>query len=224
MINILKYIYKITNKLNNKSYIGQTKDYIRRFQEHRKMSSLKNSNYICLLYRAFNKYGLDNFSFGILEITENYNEREIYYIKLFDSVKNGYNITKGGENPPLICGEDSNLSNHTQNEIEQIINDLKNTNKSYKDIALEYNYDNVGSISRINCGLTWHQGNETYPLRQICLEDEQVKEIINRLKNTNDSQKIIAKDFGIARSTVTMINIGKNHWLRDIEYPIRKKE
>ena len=56
-------IYKITNKLTNKAYIGQSIDIKRRWKEHRyNIGSNKNP-----LYLDFEKYGLDNFSFEILE-------------------------------------------------------------------------------------------------------------------------------------------------------------
>lgn len=71
-----KYIYKITNLINGKSYIGQTNDYKRRFREHREKNYCNTEN---LLYKAFDKYGIDNFSFEVIEDkTSNYNEREKY--------------------------------------------------------------------------------------------------------------------------------------------------
>ena len=71
-----KYIYKIENLLNHKKYIGQTSNPKRRFQEHRSQSLSNGETKI--LYLAFNKYGIENFSFEILEQTKDYNEREKY--------------------------------------------------------------------------------------------------------------------------------------------------
>lgn len=71
-----KYIYKITNLINGKSYIGQTNDYKRRFREHREKNYEKSDK---LLYKAFDKYGIENFSFEVIEDkTSNYNDREKY--------------------------------------------------------------------------------------------------------------------------------------------------
>ena len=76
-----KYIYKITNLINGKSYIGQTNDYKRRFREHREKNYCNAED---LLYKAFDKYGIDNFSFEVIEDkTPNYNEREKYWIKYY---------------------------------------------------------------------------------------------------------------------------------------------
>ena len=97
-------IYKITNKINNKSYIGKSKDIEARWKEHKwRMNSLDEVHLNKPLYRAFKKYGLENFSFEVIEELENYetdsNEREKYWIKFYNSYgsENGYNATCGGD-------------------------------------------------------------------------------------------------------------------------------
>lgn len=74
MVILKKYIYKITNTINNKIYIGQTNDIKRRFREHKNLMYGKVGNKH--LYSAIKKYGLDSFIFEIIEETEDYNERE----------------------------------------------------------------------------------------------------------------------------------------------------
>lgn len=87
-------IYKITNKINNKIYIGQT---IRTLEERVKEHKRKKN---CSLYKAFNKYGIENFDFEIIEkcnSTEEMNEKEIYWIKYYDCLMpKGYNLCEGG--------------------------------------------------------------------------------------------------------------------------------
>ena len=80
-----KYIYKITNQLNNKCYIGQTTDYKRRFQEHKNLGYGVEENK--LLYYAIKKYGIENFVFEEVEEVENnlLDEREKYWIKFYNS-------------------------------------------------------------------------------------------------------------------------------------------
>lgn len=90
-------IYIITNKINNKVYIGQSVDIRRRLVKH---VALLRHNYHWNLHlqNAWNKYGEDNFEFDILEIVENENElveREQYYIDVVYQSRereNGYNI------------------------------------------------------------------------------------------------------------------------------------
>lgn len=95
------YIYKITNKINGKAYIGKTNNIIRRWKEHK-----YGHGGTAILSKAFIKYGIDNFDFSIIYI-EKYNtteelnkqlaELEIYYIGVYDTFKNGYNATIGGD-------------------------------------------------------------------------------------------------------------------------------
>ena len=88
-------IYKITNKLNGKSYIGQSIDIERRIKQHIKNTgSDKNP-----LYLDFKEYGIENFSYEVLEerSTEMLNEREHYWIEQYDTYNNGYNLTQGGD-------------------------------------------------------------------------------------------------------------------------------
>lgn len=92
-------IYKITNKINGKVYIGQSIDINKRWSEHKLNSQSEDT----VVYRAMRKYGLDNFLFEVLEEchVNELDEREIYYIDLYKSYihaenSNGYNMTLGG--------------------------------------------------------------------------------------------------------------------------------
>ena len=90
-------VYKITNNVNGKVYIGQSVSIQTRWKEHR--NSLRRGDSRCtLLQRAWNKHGEENFSFEILELcTEDMlDEVEIMYINMYDSCNNGYNIESGG--------------------------------------------------------------------------------------------------------------------------------
>lgn len=91
------YIYKITNKINNKCYIGKT-ELTPEIRWKRHLNTWRKGK-DRPLYRAFNKYGIENFSIETLEENDDnlLPEREIYYIEKFDTYKNGYNATKGGD-------------------------------------------------------------------------------------------------------------------------------
>lgn len=96
-------IYKITNKVNNKIYIGQTKYTSEwRWKTHlRDAFDEKGHNYNVILHRAIRKYGIENFIVEDIEkcSINQLSEREMYWIKYYDSFnkEKGYNMTLGGE-------------------------------------------------------------------------------------------------------------------------------
>jgi group I intron endonuclease len=84
-------IYRITNAVNSKFYIGKTSKTVQeRFQRHCYNHQKQNT----YLYKAMRKYGVENFTIEILEETNSPNEREIYWIK---TLQPHYNMTIGGD-------------------------------------------------------------------------------------------------------------------------------
>ena len=97
MENIIGKIYCITNQINGKQYVGKTISSVeRRFLEH-KNDRLRFSERP--LYRAMNKYGVENFTIETLEECDYkiLSEREMYWISQKGTYHNGYNATLGGE-------------------------------------------------------------------------------------------------------------------------------
>lgn len=91
-------IYRVSNTINGKVYIGITNEFKRRLKEH-KYHSKSGSG---LLYRSIRKYGIENFKFEVIEICKDLNEtrlREIFWINEYKSFDRGfgYNLTTGGE-------------------------------------------------------------------------------------------------------------------------------
>lgn len=143
-------IYKITNIINQKSYIGQT---IRTFNQrydakgegvervykyHDKLKEL-GRHYNEHLHRAIERYGANNFKVEIIEVCktrEELNEREEYYIHLYNSSNSnfGYNKTKGGDGV-----------RHTK----EIIRKKKETRRNTKINALTDIYNKSG-IEQVN--------------------------------------------------------------------------
>ena len=118
------WIYKITNIQNNKVYIGQT---IRPINDrfHRHINDAMNNTLDTHFARAIRKYGKD--SFVIEEIDKatgqnELNEKEQYWIRYYDSVKNGYNETDAISK----CGGNTYLSK-TAEEMEEIKNKIRLT-------------------------------------------------------------------------------------------------
>lgn len=134
-------IYKITNNLNGKSYIGQSVHIDRRFQEHK--NSAKNPHN--LIHLAMNKYGCDNFTFEVLEQCDinDLDNREKYYIDYFGTlVPKGYNVQLGGNDARLVTPEEVK-------EIQKLL--LTNADLTLKQIAEDFNMS-VRTIYRINQG------------------------------------------------------------------------
>lgn len=145
------YVYKITNLINNKIYIGITIDYKRRWREHcyKKIS---------VISKTIQKYGKNNFNFIVLEsghTPESASNREIELIKQYNClVPNGYNIMPGGSyhsnginngNANLTKEEVSYIKSH-RNIPEYILYDEfcdKITYGAFKDIYLNKTYQDI---------------------------------------------------------------------------------
>lgn len=183
-----------------------------------------------LLYLAFDKYGLENFSFEIIEDdVENYNEREKYWIAYYHNYINdkiygnnkGYNMAPGGEQPLIKSGESHYCTKHTQQEIDVLIKELQSNQLTFQEISEKYQ-EPLYFLRKINTGTIWRKENFQYPLRKIQSKEQldRALNIIFDLLNTNDSETKIAKRYNVARSIVTMINIGQSFYQKDLIYPL----
>lgn len=95
-------IYKITNIINNKCYVGSSVNITGRWYQHK--TELKfNKHHSIKLQRSYNKHGVDNFKYEIIEECdiETLIIREQYYIDLFGCYKNGYNSVMSASCPML---------------------------------------------------------------------------------------------------------------------------
>ena len=151
-------IYKITNLIENKHYIGQSIHIYQRWTKHKNRAFNKNDKgYENLLYQDIRKYGLENFDFSILEVCsrEELDEKEIFYIQKYNSYKpNGYNKTLGGSG-----------KQKTPDYVYSVINDLKNTSLTIEEIANKYNVGQT-TIYTINNGKAHYIDDYDYPIRQ----------------------------------------------------------
>ena len=169
MIIIPFYVYKITNSINNKIYVGQTTETLKqRFSRHIGYQ-LRDSNYKSKIHRAMIKYGVENFSIELLEEVSNQdelNEREYYWIHKLDTIKNGYNINDSGKK----CGGDTLSNNPNLKEISKKISKTKRgslnpqakkilvenieTNKKFifncvEDFVRKYNFKSHSQIAKL---------------------------------------------------------------------------
>lgn len=107
-------IYRIFNKINNKSYIGQSiNDFNKRYKGNKWWKHTHN----IILKNSINKYGLENFEFELLEENveniDKLNELEIYYAEKYNSYRpTGYNIRGCGDNKFVDDDLKKHLSKH----------------------------------------------------------------------------------------------------------------
>lgn len=189
----MAYIYKIVNKVNNKVYIGKT-NHINpydRFNEHIKDSKrerCKNRP----LYRAFNKYGVNNFEFTILEETNDECNREKYYISLYNSYgKNGYNATLGGDGKAYLnLNEDQVVNYHIYNAGYQICKTKKYFNvdkKTIEEILLKHNINWLNNNQSLKKSY-YEQRGDIYQI------DINTKKIINKFYSLCEANKMLGKE------------------------------
>ena len=97
--NSVSGIYKITNKLSGLCYIGQARDIRERWREHMKCGLGIDTPASNKLYQAMKKDGIDNFTFELLEKCpiSQLDEKESFYINLYQSKEYGYNSTSGNK-------------------------------------------------------------------------------------------------------------------------------
>ena len=232
-------IYKIENLINGKVYIGQSIHIERRWQEH----CQKTSN--SLISKAIQKYGKENFSFQIIQEIDNLqilNQLESKYIQQYNSlVPYGYNIVLIDNN------QHHQFIKYSQDIFFKIINDIKNSNLSFKQIANDYDLD-LSMIYYLNRGSYHNMPNEIYPLRQIKSVEKEIHYCIDchceisknatrciecshklqyktshperaELKNLIRSKSFvnIAKDFGVSDNTI-------RKWCKKENLPYKSSE
>lgn len=159
-------IYKIENKINGHVYIGQSINIARRWRTHKNQYNQSDNNqYESSLYRAIRKYGLDNFSFEVLEecSRDQLNQKEIYWIKYYNSYLDGYNDTSGGDAAPP--------QKVTPKILDEIKAELRDDKLTQISISKKYGVsENI--ICGINTGYYWYSDEENYPIRKrVILKD-----------------------------------------------------
>lgn len=219
-----KDIYIIKNDINSKVYVGQAINVKQRFQNHCKPSSSQDND---LVSRAIQKYGRNHFWYEILESQiENYDQREKYWISYYNCIRpNGYNISEGGNYPPVQKGTHHPESKLTGKQLNELIYDLQYTQLSYSQLSDKYDLSK-SSIYEINNGKTYFNSEISYPIRtnknpRGALSDKQVLEIIELLKSSYLSYEEIGSQYGVEARAISRINRGVFHKQTSETYPIR---
>lgn len=186
-------IYKITNKINGKCYIGQSINIEQRLKNH------KSSKVDKPLYRAFKKYGIENFTFEILEQCkrEELNEKEIKYIEIYNSTTdgNGYNLEHGGEFKDITLCEYSK-----KKQVENFKKAIKNMPKEdfekwHKKIGEKHKGKTVSEEQRKKISKTLKEYYKDEKARERLSKNNKGKKrsLSARLKLSMSQQKVMAK-------------------------------
>lgn len=226
----LIYAYKKIDE-NKIVYVGQTVNLKLRDKRHREIdpydSCLKEYNYP--LSRGIRKYGNEAYELIILENNlsqKQLNDREKYWIAYYDTYYHGYNQSLGGSNPVMI--------KHNEDEIDKVIDLLKNTSMTFKEIAKECDIS-LTHISNINTGQRRKRDNIKYPIRKtnskgsrgLKFSQEEVKEIHDYIiNNPNITFKDISKKYHCDTVTIRRINKGETqaYIIEGYDYPLRKNK
>ena len=137
------YIYLIRNKINGKFYLGSTKNLHKRKLKH--FRDLKNQNHHSIyLQRSYDKYGIENFEFIIIETSFNYLQREQELLNLID-FNDSYNISKTSSGGNFIY-------NHPEKDrlIKEAIKRLRTCERKPRYKELNSNWK--GGKTFCNCG------------------------------------------------------------------------
>ena len=124
-MNYINCVYLITNKLNNKKYIGVAKDFNQRMYQH----SIGHDSSHSYIDKSILKNGWENYECAIIDNYSNDEERKILeqkYIKLYHThcSEGGYNLTWGGEDVcfPDTKGENNPRAQLTEEDVKNIRN------------------------------------------------------------------------------------------------------
>ena len=189
-------IYIITNTINSNVYIGQTIQTLEnRWRAHCRNKCSNNEMNMCIK-RAILKYGKQNFSITELErckVTE-LDEREIYYIQLYNSYMEGYNSTKGGKSGIKELKLDI--------EQQQDCVELYKLGFSLREVAKEFNVDKATVKHIIEVNNIPLRTTRTYKLSQKDRE-----EVLKDCKVL--SRKEVMDKWNISKSYLSQLIKGK---------------
>ena len=186
-------IYKITNLINNKVYIGRSIHIEQRWKEHCRPSAHS------IIGTAIKAYGQDNFNFEVIEECSPWDleAKEKRWIEFYNCfIPNGYNVLDETKNNVTHYGFIE------KDKVLEIIDELqKNEISSLSNIAKKYNI-NVSTVSRLNKGEIHQQDNLSYPLRNVSFNYGKEKQKQPRISKLSDkdinielAKKILSTSF-----------------------------
>lgn len=231
-------VYKITNKINNKLYIGKTQgNAANRWRRHIRIATKGKNKYPRLffaIHAAIRKYGATQFFFEVIEDVDSEEksfEREKFWISFFKQNHKLYNLTDGGDGPsgrkPSLearhkmseaqRGEKSWKAKLTEEDVKNIKHHLMEEKITQKEIAKLFGV-NHETINLIYKEKYWgwvkvpgfvHKDKYASAPTNAKLTENDVRDIKQLLLVTGLTQKEIAAKFNVAVQTICLINTGK---------------
>jgi len=182
-------IYKSTNKITGKIYIGQTKHALdTRIKNHMKESKQESNRPFML---SINKHGIDNFTFETIDSANNsdeLNDKEIYWINFYDSVfPNGYNVTGGGQGKKI----------KTTKQLSNLISEGLKNSKKWQETKNSEEYKKKRKKYFIN----WAKGKKFTPEHKEKIWEKNKARILDFNKSTSKKWIVVDKDNNIIRMT-----------------------
>lgn len=229
-------IYKITNKINGKAYIGQSINITVRWNEHYLCSNNLTDKNSSAIHFAISKYGIENFTFEVLALCapEELDEAEMYFINYYKTKgENGYNKTDGGESNPMI-GEHNGNSKMTNEDVYNIRESYANGELKHKVYEQYRDKISINTFSDIWIGKTWkhihcdvytdsnkkfQRTNRDYKKsheKQRVLSDEQILHIRD-CKNNGLQRKYVHDTFYPNININTFSDIWYNHTFQHLQ-------
>ncbi len=172
-------IYKITSP-SGKIYVGKSINIEDRIKSYKYVGRRKLQR---RLNNSINKYGLENHVFEIIELCtlDNIDEREIYWIKYYNCVETGLNLTYGGEGgiPSQEVRIKKSKSMKGKTHSEETKNKMRLAKQGHTMYTQEW-YNNMKKS-------TWSSGTSSKPIQQLDLNGN----IINEFKSITDAKKAL---------------------------------
>lgn len=226
-------IYRFYNKTNKKSYVGLSNNISRRKREH----LIKPTSTSKIPFDDILQKNKENFVFEVLEECriDQLEEREIYWIKYYNSYSDGYNMTEGGDRHS--SGENNGRAILTEEDVRKIRGYYNSRERTFKSVVEEFPKVTENTLRDVWQGLTWShimpevltEENKIYYSREATLGEKSSKSILTddevlriRERYVNETAREIYKDFEgvIAFQTLQQLLWGRRYK----HLPIYKKK
>ena len=230
-------IYKITNLITNKMYVGQTRShylnkgkyrpfgYMGRFKSHISESKSIDKHKACrYLNSAFNKYGTENFKCDLITTCDidELDEYEVKYIYDFDTkYPNGYNLTNGGQKCGFEKGKKVVLEEEVKPKIVSNTNNLKRSEKTKHLISQrlkDYKSNPQVRKNEMKRVQQTHSVNRFDKYKNVTIESDNIDKYIHVIKNNTLSYEYVRVTLNKMRTTF----VGKYETIEEIKERARK--